>query len=323
MTLPRRTFLRLMGAAALPSIPRRARAETYPARPVRIIVGYAAGGGIDIAARLTGQSLADRLGQPFVIENRPGAGGNIGTETAARAPADGYTLLMVGSHNAINATLYEKLGFDFMRDIAPVAGVLRGPYVLLVHPSVPARSIAELIAYAKANPGKLNMASPGNGTGSHVAGELFKMMTETDMVHVPYRGIAPALNDLLGGQVQAAFASAPASIGYVRAGTLRALAVTTAARLDALPDVPAVGERVPGYEASSWYGIGAPRDTPLEIIEKLNAAINAGLVDAAMQARLADLGGTPSPGSPAAFGRLIAEETDKWRAVIRSANIKA
>jgi tripartite-type tricarboxylate transporter receptor subunit TctC len=324
MKLPRRAFLHLAaGAAALPAVSSIARAQTYPTRPVHIIVPFGPAGGVDITARLIGQWLSERLGQQFVIENRPGAGGNIATEAVVRAPADGYTLLMVGSNNAINATLYDKLNFDFIRDIAPIAGVLRGPYVLVVNPSVPVKSVPAFIAYAKANPGKLNMASPGNGTGSHLAGELFKMTAGVDMVHVPYRGIALALNDLLGGQVQVTFASAPASIAYVGAGQLRPLAVTDATRLDALPDVPAVGEFVPGYEAISWYGVGAPKGTPVEIIEKLNNEINAALADAKVKARLADLGGTPSSGSPANFGRLIAEETEKWRRVIRAANIKA
>jgi tripartite-type tricarboxylate transporter receptor subunit TctC len=324
MKLPRRQFFRLAaGIAALPAASRVANAQAYPTRPVRIIVSFAAGGGVDITARLVGQGLSERLGQPFVVENRPGAAGNIGTEAVVRSPADGYALLMVGSYNAINATLYDKLNFNFIRDIAPVASILRGPYVLVVNPSVPVKSLAAFIAYARANPRKLNMASPGTGTGSHLAGELFKMMAGVDMVHVPYRGIALALNDVLGEQVQVAFASAPASIAYVRAGKLRPLAVTVTTRLDELPDVPTVSEFVPGYEASSWYGVGAPRNTPVEIIEKLNKETNTVLADATLKARLADLGGTPFPGSPASFGRLIAEETEKWRKVVREANIKA
>jgi tripartite-type tricarboxylate transporter receptor subunit TctC len=324
MKLPRRQFLQLAaGAAALPAVSRIASGETYPTRPVRIIIPFGAGGGVDITARLIGQWLSERLGQQFVIENRPGAGGNIGTEAVVRAPADGYTLLMVGSYNTINATLYDKLNFNFIRDIAPIAGVLRGPYVLVVNPSVSAKSVPAFIAYAKANPRKLNMASPGNGTGPHVAGELFKMAAGIDMVHVPYRGIASALTDLLGGQVQVTFASAPSSIEYLRAGKLRALAVTTATRLDALPDVPTVGEFVPGYEASTWYGVGAPKNTPVEIIEMLNKEINAGLADARVKARLSDLGGTPFPCSSDDFGELIAAETEKWRKVIRAADVRA
>jgi len=325
MKLPRRKFLHLVaGAAALPAVSRIAWAETYPSRPVRIIVGFAAGGGpADILARLIGQWLSERLGQPFVIDNRPGGGGNIGTEAVVRAPADGYTLLMVGSWSAINATLYDKLNYDFIRDIAPVAGVLRGPYVLAVHPSVPTKSVPEFIAYAKANPRKLNMASGGVGTGSHIAGELFKMMAGVDMIHVPYRGGGPAYNDLLGGQVQVIFATTVSSIGYIRAGRLRALAVTAATRSDALPDIPTVAEFVLGYEASYWFGVGAPKNTPVEIVDKLNKEINAGLADPKMKARLADLGGTVLAGSPADFGKLIADETEKWGKVIQTANIKA
>jgi tripartite-type tricarboxylate transporter receptor subunit TctC len=324
MKLPRRKFLHLVaGAAALPAVSRIAWAETYPSRPVRIIVGFAAGGGpADILARLIGQWLSERLGQPFVIDNRPGGGGNIGTEAVVRAPADGYTLLMVGSWSAINATLYDKLNYDFIRDIAPVAGVLRGPYVLAVHPSVPTKSVPEFIAYAKANPRKLNMASGGVGTGSHIAGELFKMMAGVDMVHVPYRGGGPAYNDLLGGQVQVIFGTTVASIGYIRAGRLRALAVTAATRSDALPDIPTVAEFVPGYEASFWFGVGAPKATPAEIVDKLNKEVNAGLADPKMKARLADLGGTVLPGPPSDFGKLIADETEKWAKVIQFAGIK-
>jgi tripartite-type tricarboxylate transporter receptor subunit TctC len=323
MRLARRHFLRLAaGAAALPVGSVAAKAQSYPVRPVRVIVPFAAGGGVDITARLIGQGLSERLGQQFVVENRPGAGGNIATEMVVRAPADGYTLLMVGSYNAINTTLYDKLGFDFIRDVAPVTGVLRGPYVLVVNPSVPAETLPEFITYTKANPQKLNMASPGIGTGPHLAGELFKMMTGVDMVHVPYRGIAPALNDLLGGQVQVSFASAPASIGHIKAGKLRPLAVTSAARLDKLPNVPTVGQFVPGYEASTWYGIGAPRNTSVEIVERLNKEIDAVLADAKMRSRFADLGGVPFPGSPTDFGHFIADETEKWGKVIRAGNIK-
>jgi tripartite-type tricarboxylate transporter receptor subunit TctC len=304
-------------------VSRIARAQTYPTRPVSIIVTFAAGGGTDITARLIGQWLAERLGQQFIIENRPGAGGNIGTEAVVRAPADGYTLLMVGSYNAINATLYDKLNYNFIRDIAPVASVIQYPYVMVVNPSVPAKSVPEFIAYAKANPGKLNMASPGTGTGPHIAGELFKMMAGVDMVHVPYRGAGPSLSNLIGGQVQVTFESMSASIGYIRAGTLRALAVTTTRRSEALPDIPTVAEFVPGYEASSWYGVGAPKATPAEIVDKLNTEINAGLADSKMKARLADLGNAPLALSPADFGKLIADETEKWGNVIRALNIKA
>jgi tripartite-type tricarboxylate transporter receptor subunit TctC len=325
MKLPhRRQFLHLAaGAAALPALPRVVRAQAYPTRPVRIVVGFAAGGGIDIIARLMGQWLSERLGQSFLIENRPGGGSNIATEAVVRAAPDGYTLLLAFSSNAINATLYEKLNFIFIRDIAPVAGVLRGPYVLVVNPSVPTKSVPEFIAYAKANPGKISMASGGIGTPGHVAGELFKMMAGVDLVHVPYRGGGPVLTDLLGGQVQVTFVATVSSIEYIRAGRLRALAVTAATRSDELPGIPAVGEFVPGYEASVWYGIGAPRNTPVEVIDKLNKEINAALADPKMKARLADLGGTPLVISPADFGKLIADDTEKWGKVIRAANIKA
>jgi tripartite-type tricarboxylate transporter receptor subunit TctC len=322
MKLPRREFLHLAaGAAALPSVSRIASAQSYPARPVRIIVGFAAGGGFDITARLMGQWLSERLGQPFVIENRPGAAGNIGTEAVVKSPPDGYTLLLCGNPNTINATFYDKLNYNFIRDIAPVAGVLRGPYVLAVNPLVPAKSVPELIAYAKANPRKLNMASQGNGSPGHVAGELFQMMTGVNMVHVPYRGMGPALTDLLGG-VQVTFASMVSSIAYIRGGRLRALAVTTATRSEELPDIPTVGEFVPGYEASTWYGIGAPKATPAEIVEKLNMEINASLADPKLQARLADLGGTVMVDSPTDFGKFIAADTDKWAKVIKFAGIK-
>jgi tripartite-type tricarboxylate transporter receptor subunit TctC len=324
MKLPRRNFLYLAaGAAALSAISRIARAQAYPTRPVRIIVPIAPGGAGDITARLIGQWLSERLGQPFVIENRPGGGTNIGTEAVVRAPADGYTLLMVGGYNAINATLYDRLNFDFLRDIAPVAGITRVPNVMVVHPSVPATTVPQFIAYAKANPGKISMASGGIGSTPHISGELFKMMAGIDMVHVPYRGGGPALNDLLGGQVQVYFATTVSSIGHIRAGRLRALAVTTATRSDALPDIPTMAEFVPGYEASFWLGVGAPKATPAEIVEKLNKEVNAALDDLKIKARLADLGGTPLPGSPADFGKLIAEETEKWAKVIRAANIKA
>jgi tripartite-type tricarboxylate transporter receptor subunit TctC len=325
MQLPhRRQVLHLAaGAAALPAVSRFAWAQVYPSRPVRIIVGFAPAGSTDIMARLIGQWLSERLGQSFVVENRPGAGTNIATEAVVRAPADGYTLLMVGSANAVNATLYDKLNFNFIRDIAPVAGITVVPNVIVVHPSVPAKTIPELIAYAKANPGKINIASGPIGGPGHVAAELFKMMTGADMLLVSYRGGGPALTDLIAGQVQVMFPTTAASIEYVRAGRLRVLAVTAATRSEALPDIPTVGEFVPGYEASYWIGIGAPKATPAEIVDKLNAEINAALADPKMKSRLADLGGTVLPGSPAAFGKLIAEETEKWGNVIRALNIKA
>jgi len=316
-------FLHLAaGAAALPAASRITWAQAYPSRPVSLVAGFAPGGGVDITARLIGQWLSERLGQQFVIENRPGASSNIATEAVARAPADGYTLLLIGSFNTINATLYDKLNFNFIRDIAPVASVMRYPYVMVVNPLLPAKSVPEFIAYAKANPGKLNMASPGTGTGDHIAGELFKMMTGLDMVDVTYRGIALALTDLLGGQVQVSFPSILSSIQYIRAGQLRALAVVTATRSDALPDIPAMAEFVPGYEASSWYGVGAPKATPTEIIDKLNKEINAALVDPKNKARLANLGGDALALSPADFGKLIGDETEKWGNLIRTLNIK-
>jgi tripartite-type tricarboxylate transporter receptor subunit TctC len=322
MKLPRRQFLHLgVGAAALPALARVARAQAYPTRPVRLIVGVAPGGPIDFLARLIGQWLSDRLGQPFVIENRPGAGTNIATEMVVRAAPDGYTLLMVASSSAINATLYEKLNFNIVRDIAPVASIIRQPYVMLVHPSVPAKTVLEFIAYAKANPGKINMASAGNGTGQHVAGELFKMMTGVDMVHVPYRGGAPAITDLIAGRVQVMFISPVGLIEYIRAGKLRALAVTTATRSEALPDIPTLSDFVPGFEASG-YGIGAPKNTSREIIEKLNKEINAALSDPNMKARFVDLGGTVLPGSPADFAKHIAEETEKWAKVVKFSGAK-
>jgi tripartite-type tricarboxylate transporter receptor subunit TctC len=319
----RRYFLQLAaGAAALPALSRLAWAQTYPSRPVRIVVGFPPGGPTDIAARLIGQSLSERLGQQFVIENRPGAGSNIGTEAVVRAPPDGYTLFLAYSANAINATLYDKLNFNFIRDIAPVAAINREPLVMLVNPSFPAKTVPEFIAYAKANPGKINFASGGNGTPPHVSGELFKMMTGVNLVHVPYRGGGPALTDLLGGQVQVMFVAISASIEYVRAGNLRPLAVTTASRSDALPDIPTVGDFIPGYEASTWGGIGAPKSTPAEIIDKLNKEINAGLVDPKLKARLANMGSTALPGSPADFGKLIAEETEKWAKVVKLSGAK-
>jgi tripartite-type tricarboxylate transporter receptor subunit TctC len=321
--LSRRRILRLAAtAAALPGLSRRAPAQAYPARPVHLISSFAAGGPNDLLARLIGQWLSERLGQPFIIDNRPGAGGNIGTEVVARAAPDGYMLLLVAPANVVNVTLYEKLSFNFLRDIAPVGGLTRVPEVMEVNPSFPAKSVGEFIAYAKANPGKINMASGGNGSAAHVSGELFQIMTGIDMVHVAYRGLAPALTDLLAGQVQVIFDSVPNSIGHIRAGRLRALATTTAARLEALPDVPTVSETVPGYEASALAGIGAPRATPPEIIATINRAINAALADQRMQARLADLGGTPIPGSPEDYGKLLAAEVEKWAAVIRTAHIK-
>jgi tripartite-type tricarboxylate transporter receptor subunit TctC len=323
MKLPRRNFLHLAaGAVALPAVSRIAWAQAYPSRPVRIIVGAAAGGSTDILARLMGQWLSERLGQPFIIENRPGAGNSIGTEAVVRAPADGYTLLLCGVFDATNATFYDKLNYNFIRDIAPVASVVRDAYVMVVHPSVRAKTLPEFIAYAKANPGRINMASAGTGASSHIAGELFKMMAGVDMVHVPYRGGGPALTDLIAGQVQVMFVSTIASIEYIKAGRLRTLAVTTATRWDGLPDIPTVGEFVPGYEASYWAGIGAPKPTPAEIVEKLNKEINAGLAEPKIKARLAELGSTALAGSPADFSKLIAEETEKWAKVIRAANIK-
>jgi tripartite-type tricarboxylate transporter receptor subunit TctC len=323
MKLPRRRFLNLIsGAAALPAASQFARAQVYPVRPVRLMVGFPAGGPVDIIARLIGQWLSDRLGQQFVIENRPGAGSNIATDAVVRAPADGYTLLLAISSNAINATLYEKLNFDFIRDIAPVGSIARTPYVMEVNPSVPAKTVPEFIAYAQSNPGKINMASAGPGSAPHVAGELFKMMTGLDLVRVHYRGSAPALPDLIAGQVQVMFDPLPSSIAHIRAGKLRPLGVTTAMRSEALPEVPTVGEFVPGYEASGWYGIGAPRNTPIEIVEKLNWEVNAGLADPKMKARFADLGVNLLAGSPADFGQFIADETEKWGKVIRAASIK-
>ena len=321
--LGRREFLHLSaGAAALPAVSRVARAQAYPTRPVRIIVAVAAGSAMDILARLMSQWLSERLGQQFVIENRPGGGNNIGTEAAVRAPADGYTLLMVNTVNAINATLYEKLNYNFIRDIAPVASIARAPFVMEVHPSVPAKTVPEFIAYAKANPGKINMASAGNGSGAHVSGELFKMLTGVEMLHVPYRGAAPALTDLLGGQVQVMFADMPSSIEYVRTGKLVALAVTTATRSEALPQLPSVSEFVPGFEASAWWGVGAPRNTPPEIVGVLNKEINVALADVKIKARLAELGGTAIAGSPTDFGKLVADETEKWAKVVKFSGAK-
>jgi tripartite-type tricarboxylate transporter receptor subunit TctC len=324
MPLVRREFLRLCSAAAIVSaVPSLATAQAYPVRPVRIIVGFGPGGAADILARLISQRATERLGQPFIVENRPGAGTNIATEAVAKAVPDGYTLLLINPAAATNATLYEKLNFNFIRDIAPVASIASGPLAMLVNPSFPAKTVPEFIVYAKANPGKINMASAGAGSPPHVAGELFKMMTGIEMLHVPYRGgDSPALADLIGGQVQVYFGTLLSSIEHVRAGTLRALAVTTTTRSEALPDTPTVNEFVPGYEATLWNGFGAPRGTPSEIIEKLNNEINAALADPVIKARIAELGSNVLSGSPADFGKLISEETEKWAKVIRAANIK-
>jgi len=323
MNLLRRNFLKLAGAiVAAPAMPLAAAALDYPTKPSRIVAGFAAGGGVDITARLIGQWLADHLGQPFVVENRTGAGGNIGTEAVVNAAPDGYTLLLATVPNAVNASLYDKLSFDFVRDIAPVAGVIRVPMVVLVNPSVPAQTLAEFIAYAKANPGKVNMASAGIGSAPHMAGELFKVMTGVNIVHVPYRGQGPAMTDLIGGQVQVLFAAAPGTADHIKTGKLRALAVTTSKRMAEWPDIPAVGEIVPGYEASQWYGFAAPKNTPTEIVDRLNKAINAAIADPGLKAKLAAIGGEPMPGTPADFGRLIVEETDKWGKVVRAAGLK-
>jgi len=324
MNLLRRKFLHVIaGAAALPAASRIVCAETYPVRPVRLIVGAVAGSAPDILARLMGQWLSERLGQPFVIENRPGGGTNIGTEAVVKAPADGHTLLLVAPANAINATLNERLGFNFIRDIAPVATMTREPLAMLVNPSMTAKTVPEFIGYAKSNPGKVNMASPGIGTLSHIAGELFNVMTGVSMVHVPYRGGAPALTDLIAGQVQVMFIPLLGSTEYIRAGALRALAVTTAARWHALPDIPAVAEFVPDFEASAWLGVGAPKGTPAEIVDRLNQDINAGLASPTIKARLMEQGTSALVGSPTDFSKLIADETEKWGKVIRAANIKA
>jgi len=319
MTFPRRKLLRLAaGVAALPVLSRLATAQSYPSRPVRIVASFAAGGGVDITARLIGQWLSDRLGQSFVVENRPGAGGNIGTEAVVNAPPDGHTLLLATVPNAVNATLYDKL----IRDIAPVAGIIRVSMVILVHPSVPAKTVPELIAYAKANPGKVNMASAGAGSAPHMAGELFNFMAGVNMVHVPYRGQGPALSDLLGGQVQVFFATTPGTSDFVRTGKLRALAVTSPTRAEGFSQLPRVGDFVAGYEASQWYGIAAPKNTPVEVIDKLNREINVALNDAAMRAKFAEIGGEPLAGSPSEFGRFIAEETDKWGKVVKFTGLK-
>jgi tripartite-type tricarboxylate transporter receptor subunit TctC len=321
MTVTRRRLLQLAaGIATLPASP--LRAETYPVRPIRVIVPQAAGGAADISARLIGQWLSERLGQSCTIENRPGAGGNIGTEAVVTSEADGYTLLLAGSFNAINATLYDNLSFNFIRDIAPVAGIMRIPLVMVVNPSIPAKTVAELIAYVTANPGKLNFGSAGNGSPQHMAGALFKMMTGIDVVHVRYRGSAAMLTDLLRGEIQLAFDPILSSLEHIKSGKLRALAVTTATRSAALPDIPSVGEAVPGYESVGWVGIGVPQRTPVQIVQKLNTEINAALANTAVKARLTDLGGTPLPGSSTDFGRLIAEQTERWGEVIRTAKIK-
>jgi tripartite-type tricarboxylate transporter receptor subunit TctC len=321
MRLPRRKFLYLAAGAAA-AVSRFAWAQAYPSRPVRLIVPFAAAGTTDILARLIGQWLSERLGQPFVIENRPGASTIIGTEAVVRAPADGYTLLLATPSSAINATLFEKLSYNFLRDIAPVAGIMRVPNVMVVHPSVPAKSVPEFIAYAKANPGKINVESTGAGTSNHLAGELFKLMTGVDLVHIQYRGSGPALIDLLAGQVQVGFDTMPGSIEYIRAGKLHAVAVGTLVRSEALPDIPTMNEFLPGYESSVWFGLGVPKGTPAEVINKLNQETIAALTDIKIKARMAETGGTVLPGSPADFGKLIAEETEKWSKVVREANIK-
>jgi tripartite-type tricarboxylate transporter receptor subunit TctC len=321
--LARRRFLQLAaGAIGSPILPRSAWAQAYPSRPIRLVVGFPAGQTADIVARLMGQWLSERLGQPVVVDNRPGAASNIATELVVHAPADGYTLLSVNSSNLINATLYEKLPYDFLRDIDPVASLLRVPLVMEVNPSFPARTIPEFIAYAKANPGKINMASGGNGNSTHVTGELFKMMAGVNLVHVPYRGSPPALTDLLAGQVQVMFDVMSSSLPYIRSARLHALGVTTATRSPVLPDVPTIGEFVPGYEASAIGGLGVPKGTPAEIVDKLNREINAGLADPTMRARFAELGLTPLSGSPADFRKLVAEETAKWGRVVKFANIR-
>ena len=323
MKLARRTFVYLaLGAAVLPLVPRNASGQIYPTRPVRLICAFPAGGPNDTLARLIGQWLSERLGRPFVVENRPGAATNIATEAVVRAPPDGYTLLLVAQVNAINVTLYERLNFNFIRDIAAVAGIMRVPSILEVNPSVPVHTVPEFIAYAKANPGRLNMASAGNGTSSHLSGELFKIMTGVDILHVPYRGAAAALTDLIAARVQVYFDLMPNSIAHVRSGKVRPLAITTTTRSGALPDLPSVGDFVPGYEVNTWFGVGAPRGTPADIVDKLNEEINAALADPQMKARLAELGGTVLAGTPADFKKLIADETEKWARVIRAANIK-
>jgi tripartite-type tricarboxylate transporter receptor subunit TctC len=324
MRLRRRNFLRLAaGAVALPVLPRRVRADTYPSRPVHILVGFAAGGAADTVARVTAEWLSERLGQQFIVDNRPGAGTNIATEAVVQSAPDGYTLLLVTGANAINATLYQHLNFDFLRDIAPIAGVIRVPQVMIVNPQLPAKTVPEFIAYAKDNPGKINMGSGGIGSTLHVAGELFKMMAGVNLVHVPYRGDAPALVDLMGGQIQVMFDLTVAALPFIKAGKLRGLAVTSATRTPALPDLPPIGDFLPGYEATSFEGIAAPKGTPGEIVDKLNKALNAGFADAKFKTRLADLGGDGLPGTPPEFRQLIADETAKWAKVVKFANLKA
>jgi tripartite-type tricarboxylate transporter receptor subunit TctC len=323
MKLPRRRFLHLAaGAAAFPAVSRVASAQAYPARPVRIIVGFAAGGGTDIVARLIGRWLSDRLGQPFIIENRPGAASNIAIEAVAKAPSDGYTLAMLGASATVNVTLYEKLNYDFARDIVPVASLMSVPSVLVVHPSFTAKTVPELIGYAKSNSGKVNMASGGNGTSPHMGGELFKMLSGVNMVHVPYRGEAPALTDLIGGQVQVMFSTLPSAIEHIRSGKMRALAVTGADRSEVLPDVPAMADFIRGYEAIGWFGLGMPSRTPTEIIDRLNKEVNSALADTGIKSRFADLGGSVFPSSPASFGRFVLDEIEKWAKVVKFANIK-
>jgi tripartite-type tricarboxylate transporter receptor subunit TctC len=323
MKLPRRQVLRLAAAAAaMPAISSFAGAQTYPTRPVHWIVPYPPGGPTDIVARVMAQYLSERLHQSFVVENRAGASGNVGTEDVVRAPPEGYTLLLVGAFDAINATLYEKLNFNFIRDIEPVAGIIRVPLVMEVNPSVPAKTVPDFIVYAKENPGKINYASPGSGTPQHASAELFKSMTGINMIHVPYRGIAPALTDLLAGQVQVMFDTTPASIQHIQSGKLRALAVTTTTRAEALPDLPTVGDFVPGYESSAWYGVGVPRNTPAEIIDELNREINVGLADPLIKAKFAALGATVLPGSPSDFRKIIISETEKWAKVVKFAGMK-
>ena len=324
MLLARRNFMRLAGATALaPAFSRLAGAQDYPTRPVRLIVGFPPGGGTDVAARLVGQWLSERIGQPVVIENRPGAGSNIATEAVVHAAADGHTLLLVSTAHAINATLYEKLNYNFLRDIAPIAGFMRVPNVMEINPALAAKSVPEFIAHARANPGNINMASGGNGTSQHLSGELFKMMTDLNMIHVPYRGSAPALTDLIGGRVQVMFGEMSSSIEFIKADKLRALAVTTATRSEALPDLPSVSDFVPGYESSAWYGVGAPKGTPAEIVDRLNKEVNAFLVDPKMKTRIAEMGATTVAGTPADFGKLIADETEKWGKVVKFAGVKA
>jgi tripartite-type tricarboxylate transporter receptor subunit TctC len=324
MKLPhRRQFLHLAaGTAALPAVSRIARAQTYPTRPVRIVVVFGAGGNADVVARLIGQWLSERLGQPFVVENRPGAGGNLGTEAVVRAPADGYTLLLTGSNNAVNATLYDKLNFNFISDITPIIGIVLVPNVMVVNPSFAAKTVPEFVAYAKANPGQINMASVGNGSAPHLSGELFKMMAGVDLLHVPYRGAPPALTDLVAGRVQVMFVPMPGVVEQVRGGKLRALAVTTSARSEVLPNVPTVGDFVQGYEAITWNGLGAPKNTPAEIIDNLNHTIRLGLENPGMKQRFADLGAVPMPMSPAELQKFVSDDTEKWGKVIRAANIK-